>query len=541
MKPIINKLWMFIAMLCTSSFASAYDFEANGVFYTVISVPDLTVEVSSSPTKYDGFISIPKTVEWSGHCFNVVGIGYKAFADCSELKEIHIPPIKSIDSDAFKHTVLEKVHLDDIESWLQVDISHSGYTNGSIWCSSPFNNGAFLYLNGEIIETLTIPEGIKSLNDNFAGCGSIRKASLPESCTYLNGSFAQCNNLETIDVKGLNICIGSDTFNGCNKITDFNFLKKCKYLEDGAFRKCGMSQITIPNTVTSIGYHVFRDCKNLEYCSIGNGISELPCDIDPYADDSGMDMFNGCNNLKSLEIVDSETPLKVGRCGNRLYLDIEKIHYYGSFARLNLESISINRNLTYSGSNPNRGMVYAPLAGNGTLKTAYVGGSTTTVGEDFFRCCSSLEHVSFGNNIIEIHETAFRDCKNLKQIKLEAEIPPKFTSNYISHNQQLTVTIIVPNGNVDLYRQSAGWKNFLNIIDETSASIETISANDSDDCLIVNEEGILYIGESLENVYVYDINGSLIHSTGVNPNQSIALPNGMYVVRIKNKSFKVKI
>lgn len=546
----IKKIGMFMAMLWMSISAIAYDFEVDNVFYTVLSVPELTVEVTASPDKYQGTISIPETVEWSGRCFNVISIGSKAFYDCSELKEIHIPrSVKSIGLYAFYKTKLEKVHLKDVESWLKVDIKCDSWTNGVAVNGSPFCNGAFLCINEEIIENLIIPEGIKSLNSNFSGCGSIRTALLPESCTYLCESFAKCKNLESIEFKGTNIEIGAYTFSYCDKMLDFDFLDKCCSLSSNALSHCNMAKLSIPNIITSIGKGLCEDCENLEYCSIGNGISELPFDSDEYHGDPfygtsrGMNMFDGCENLKVIDIVDSAHPLDVYNCGYDDSFVIEKTRFLGSFARFNLDSISINRDLSYidSSSDNYYYKVYAPFAGCRTLKKAYIGGASTIVGEDFFRNCCSLECVTFGENITKIDGSVFYNCDNLKQIMLESTIPPSFTSGAFSHSQLLSIKIIVPDGCVDTYMQTKGWKEFLNIVDETSAGIDEIRANDSDDSLVVNEEGIIYIGESVEDIYVYGIDGRLIHSAVVIPNQSIALPNGMYVVRIKNKSFKVKI
>lgn len=365
-----------MAMLCLSISAFAYDFDVNNVFYTVLSVPELTVAVAASPGKYQGTLTIPQTVEWSGRCFNVVSIASKAFYDCSELKEIYIPgSIKTVKLDAFSKTNLEKVHLEDIESWLSVELPYNGYGKPSE--SSPFHNGASLYIDGNLVENLIIPEGIENLNNNFSGCGSIRKVTLPESCSYLDSSFAQCKSLETVELKGTDITIGEYAFWGCKKL-NFDFLNRCNRIGSYALRDCGMVRLSIPNSITKIGYKVCYNCENLEYCSIGSGISELPYKYD----DGGMNMFDGCNSLKIIEIEDSELPLNVHKCGSDKSVKIDDVRHWGSFTRFNLESISVYRQLSYS----KRGeySIYAPFAGNRSLKKAYIGGSSTMVGDCFF-------------------------------------------------------------------------------------------------------------------------------------------------------------
>lgn len=528
-----------MAMLYLSISVFAYDFEVNNVFYTVLSVPELTVSVAASPDKYQGTITIPQTVEWSGRCFNVISIDSEAFYDCSGLKEIYIPRgIKTINSDAFSRTNIEKVHLDDIESWLNVTIKNSGRAYGHPAESSPFNNGASLCIGGELIENLIIPEGIETLNNNFSGCGSIRKVTLPESCSYLDESFAQCKNLETIDPKGANITIGGYTFSGCDKV-NFDFLDKCCSLSSNAFSGCEMSRLSITNTITKVGYGVCEYCPNLEYCFIGNGISELPYkrDYSYYNQPEGMNMFNGCNRLKIIEIEDSELPLNVNYCGYNKYVDIDNVRYWGSFTRFNLESISLYRQLSYEDSYTD---VYAPFAGCKSLKKAYIGGSSTTLDNDFFRNCCSLECVTLGENIENIDGSVFKNCNNLKQIRLESSVPPNFSSGAFSHSQLLSIVIIVPDGCVDVYMQSIGWKEFLNIVEESSAEIDPIIISNNWP-VSVSTDGIIYEGENGASILICGIDGKCQYSGIVSSGQSIVLSKGIYIVTLNGKSIKVKI
>ena len=53
-------------MFCVSSGASAYDFEADGIYYNIMSEAGKTVEVTSGENKYFGDVSIPVTVENGG-------------------------------------------------------------------------------------------------------------------------------------------------------------------------------------------------------------------------------------------------------------------------------------------------------------------------------------------------------------------------------------------------------------------------------------------------------------------------------------------
>lgn len=157
MRAIIQKIWMVMAMLCLSHNAYAYDFEVDGIYYEVLSVPESTVQVVACPQKYKGSISLPSTASWNGRSWTVTQIGSFAFEGCSELSEIGIPPsIVKICMGAFNYTSIKRVHIADISAWMKVDLSEQS--------SSPFYNHADLVIDGKIVTELAIPSGIKAIN-----------------------------------------------------------------------------------------------------------------------------------------------------------------------------------------------------------------------------------------------------------------------------------------------------------------------------------------------------------------------------------------
>lgn len=99
--------------------ARAYDFEAGGIFYNIVSVPNRTVVVTHScetewpshdlPYPYSGDVVIPSTVEFQGRTFNVIGIGEDAFTFCDINSVKFAPSIKFIDRDAFREAELKSL------------------------------------------------------------------------------------------------------------------------------------------------------------------------------------------------------------------------------------------------------------------------------------------------------------------------------------------------------------------------------------------------------------------------------------------------
>ncbi len=115
MKKICIILFLILGIVT----ARAYDFEAGGIFYNIVSVPNRTVVVTHScgeegPSKdmffaYNGDVVIPGTVEFQGRTFNVVGIGVDAFAYCYINSIKFAPSIKFIDENAFREAELKSL------------------------------------------------------------------------------------------------------------------------------------------------------------------------------------------------------------------------------------------------------------------------------------------------------------------------------------------------------------------------------------------------------------------------------------------------
>ena len=138
---------------------------------------------------------------------NVTAIMYNAFDKAVNLKKITIPStITTIYNDAFLDcTTLESVHIESIESWLNIRFKNA-YAN-------PLNKGASLYIDGEIITDLVIPEGISEIKFAAFYGSNIASVELPETLTTINKSaFAHCANLTEVTIPNSCTYIGSYAF-----------------------------------------------------------------------------------------------------------------------------------------------------------------------------------------------------------------------------------------------------------------------------------------------------------------------------------------
>ena len=237
----------------------------------------------------------------------VTSIGERDFHNHPNLISVTIPAsVTSIGEYAFFYcNRLKKVYFEGtLEQWLQISF---GDVN-----SMPLLY--HLYINGEEVKDLVIPDGVTSIGDyTFDGCNWLTSVTIPASVTSIGKhAFCNCDSLTKVDFKGtleqwLQISFGDSSSNPLNYVPELYIdgkVIKDLVIPDGATSigdyafsmYDNLTKVTISDSVTSIGKSAFYYCTNLTGVTIGNGVTIIPwC------------AFLGCTNLTSITIPDSVT------------------------------------------------------------------------------------------------------------------------------------------------------------------------------------------------------------------------------------------
>ncbi|MBQ7566583.1 MAG: leucine-rich repeat protein [Oscillospiraceae bacterium] len=185
---------------------------ANCDFLTEIRLPESVTEIGSyafyNCDGLTGFVLPDGVRTLNGNAFldcanlqqidsgtQLQTIGAKAFADCAQLEQITLPAtVSTIHSDAFSGcTDLQDVHISDLAAWLQIAF-------GSEAANPLYVGAGKLYLNGELLTELTVPDGTTAIKMYaFDGASAIRKIVVPDSVTSIGvRAFRGCTALEEI-------------------------------------------------------------------------------------------------------------------------------------------------------------------------------------------------------------------------------------------------------------------------------------------------------------------------------------------------------
>ena len=130
----------------------------------------------------------------------VTRIAGHAFYGCSELTDLFIPAsVTSIGTWAFSDTDIKNLYIEDLESWLNVVF---GDSTGPTF-SNPLQEHGNIYVNGELLTELTIPEGVNEINDGaLRNCLSLTKVVIPDHVTKIAGFAFYCTSLTDIYYDG---------------------------------------------------------------------------------------------------------------------------------------------------------------------------------------------------------------------------------------------------------------------------------------------------------------------------------------------------
>ena len=227
----------------------AYDFEAGGLFYNVISD---TIPYTAEVTNHPGFpyeiasATIPEKVNYCDITYVVKRIGAGAFEDCYALISVTIPnSITSIESFAFKNC--QSLNSINIPQSV-VFIKPTAFSNSGIYNDESNWEDSVLYIGDCLIQakrgltgSYIVKEGTRLIiNEAFAG-SNLTDITIPNTVTDIGVGAFQYSALTSIIIP-----------NGVTKIWA------------GAFHHCtSLKSVTLPNSITQIQRDAFRDCTAL--------------------------------------------------------------------------------------------------------------------------------------------------------------------------------------------------------------------------------------------------------------------------------------
>lgn len=405
----------------SSSNPKSQNYSSNKLFFgatqagNTLTIPEGTVSIGNSAfcgcTNYTS-VSIPASVK---------SIGQGAFANCTKLTKTTFASIESLCSIDFKssnsnplsnNTSNNKLYIGSTQA-TEIAIPN-GVTNIGNYTffnaklssvsipASVKSIGQYAFYNNNF-STLTIPEGVTLIDNNAFYNTKLTSVTIPStveiigSCAFYNTKLTSVDVPATVKSIGdvafynaLNVNYtgaatgspwGAHTFNGTVD-GDFVYADAAKTIISGYFGTA--TAVTIPNGVKKIGDRVFYQ-KGLTALT-------LPATLDSI----GNYAFYDNDGLTTLTI-----PESVKYIGDHAFYDCDK-----------LTSVTISAETIGS---------YAFYSCN-ELASVVTTNSVKKIDDYAFYYCQKLSSFTFGNSVQSIGSSAFFSCPLLKNVSLPNSI-----------------------------------------------------------------------------------------------------------------------
>lgn len=454
---------------------------------------------------------------------NLTYIGEYAFGGCKTLPTVTLPSsLSSLSEGVFSNCSMLKQVVYSPEL-MQVD--YSSFNNTPWLKSLPAENGikymghiALCY--DEAMETATVApatldfrEGTTYIADRFissvyyAHVQSITSIKLPTSLIKIGDNAFANTRISSLTLPENLEIIGARAFCNLEQLTKVTLSEKLRLIGEGAFAGCDGLTVVNYNAIKAAGDNLFNNCTSLEKVNVGAKVELLPDGI-----------FANCKSLTVVKFEERNnvTPLVVGNsafsgCKNLPNIKLpDNTESIGDAAFEGCSSLT-----TFTVPHGVSVVSGAMLSGCSGLTTVQLHEGVTTIGDAAFNGCSKVAAFSLPEKVDSIGASAFSGCYELKELTIPASVT-RLGESFLGDCYQLTrlvtkirepqalssiipmsstivqevyhyysnwglysgihydeVTLVVPDGCKQRYKDTDGWKLFKNI--------ETESGNDFTD------------------------------------------------------------
>jgi hypothetical protein len=388
---------------------------------TNVTIPDSVTNIG--PLAFSRCYSLNEVTIGNG----VTRMDYQTFAYCFDLSRVTIGNrLRGIDDSTFYCcSSLTEVAIPDSVTTIGISAFDccTSLTGLSI-SKAVITIGDYAFRNCSSLTNVTLPNTLKTIGHHaFSDCYSLTNVTIPDGVTFIdNGAFEYCSSLTSLWIPHSVTGIGGSAFSGCTSLTaitmaepnDFyssvdgvlfnkhqTTLIQCPggragsytipdtvtLIESEAFNRCGLTGVTIPNSVTGIGDLVFWRCNNLTNISIPDSVISI----------ASLAIYE-CASLSAITVAEQ----------NPAYSSVDGVLFNKD--QTALIQCPGGRAGSYTVADRVTNICSFAFSSCASLTNVIIGSGVTSIGEYAFVSCASLTSVYFNTNPPSLGWAAFWAC-----------------------------------------------------------------------------------------------------------------------------------
>ena len=305
------------------------------------------------------------------------------------------------------------------------------------------------------ITSVNIADGVTSIGTNsFYFCENLPSIVIPSSVYKIeNSAFFSCRSLSSVTFENPSTIIAAHAFRYCQSLTTIELPANIKNLNELSFSSSGLTSITIPASVTSVGENCFAGCVDLASVTFENPSTSLDraafsgctalttVDLPANLTSLSESLFSG-SGLTSITIPSSVTEIQrqcfdgTGLTSVVIPASVTKVSFYAFAGCRSLSSVTFENPSTSfdNGVFQNcTALTTIALPANITgipdnmfqssgLTSITIPSGVKVIGGDAFSGCGALTNVVLSQSLLDIHGMAFSGCSQLTTIDLPANL-----------------------------------------------------------------------------------------------------------------------
>ena len=339
-------------------------------------------------------------------------------------------------------------YSDSSSSYYAPWYSNRSYVKKVIIGDSVASIGSYAFYYCYNLTSVTIPDSVTSIGSYaFYYCTSLTNVTIPDSVTSIGDYvFYWCTSLTSVYITDIAAWCGIEFGNPVanplcyaekfyligNLITDLIIPDSVTSIGSYAFYNCkSLTSITIPDSVTSIGRSAFYNCYRLTSVTIGNSVTSIGYesfyDTAYYNNSSNwIDsvLYIGNHLIEAKSSISGAYSVKEGTIciGDWAFSDCDA-----------LTSVTIPDSVTSIG-----GSAFSYCT---SLISVTLPNSVANIDSSAFSCCFSLTNVTIPDSVTSIGDYAFSDCTSLTSVTIPDSVSNIGSSAFSACDSLTSVTI----------------------------------------------------------------------------------------------------